>query len=641
MHQWQTDLQVWHTTLTNFRDPKKRAALRARTKNGLAWKKQKQDDKQKQNASLEKDSTPIGSDKSNLAKDSSEDAKKEHGANLNAAKSLDAEQSEKHLSGKADEDKTAQPNGGTKENSGAVESQNVAPIAEDDKAKEDKGTADAKVEETVKDEKVEVKDEKMDETVKDEKVEEKPVDDKAEGQTTVDKADEKAVGEKVDATESPPQADDSTKNESTEKTSEKSADVDMKNREEDLQKEDEVDLLQKLTDDLLQAEKDVFLAPDVCNIRDGKPLFSSFSFEDWALLSLRFEIHLMIHSFRKDSKKNPDINPLQIAICYNMYFKKVLNPINYGMRDMDEVLAMIDDTVVASSEAVDSQLTDSLHSNDIFVRLTEEGRRVRQRRIDGGDQAAVLKFVNQRPDVPAVGSVPPPPPPRLGMPMFGPPGNPLAGSQGFMNNPGKGNAVIAGVGLQTVGRGPAKGNNVNPLMPPPCMGGGKGDGLNACGKGYMSKGGDAMGGFGKGGCSGSGCKGMPGPPQAPWVHAVGNYGKDACGKGGWGCDPMAGCGKGGCGMGCNMGGGLNDVGKGAWKGGMDGMMPMGCPAPQKGMDQMMYGKGFDKGCDGGFGKGKPMPGFDKGFEKGARASPYPQQSAPQPWIMKGGGAPAW
>merc|ERR1712224_705168 len=32
----------------------------------------------------------------------------------------------------------------------------------------------------------------------------------------------------------------------------------------------------------------------------GEPLFSKFEMEDWALLNLRFEVHLLIHAFTHD-----------------------------------------------------------------------------------------------------------------------------------------------------------------------------------------------------------------------------------------------------------------------------------------------------------------------------------------------------
>merc|ERR1711874_184360 len=39
------------------------------------------------------------------------------------------------------------------------------------------------------------------------------------------------------------------------------------------------------------------------------------------------------------------------------------------------------------------QLSDDVESLDIFIKLTEESRRERQRRIDAGDETARLKFV--------------------------------------------------------------------------------------------------------------------------------------------------------------------------------------------------------------------------------------------------------
>eukprot|EP00913_Durusdinium_trenchii_P029511 g27663.t1 len=49
---------------------------------------------------------------------------------------------------------------------------------------------------------------------------------------------------------------------------------------------------------------DVFGVEDVTDV-GGEPLFAAFTFEDWTLMSLRYELHLMAHAFSKDST-DPD-----------------------------------------------------------------------------------------------------------------------------------------------------------------------------------------------------------------------------------------------------------------------------------------------------------------------------------------------
>merc|ERR1711972_1266610 len=45
---------------------------------------------------------------------------------------------------------------------------------------------------------------------------------------------------------------------------------------------------------------DVMAVEDVLDIGNGQPLFSEFVYEDWTLLSLRYEIHLLLQAFKKD-----------------------------------------------------------------------------------------------------------------------------------------------------------------------------------------------------------------------------------------------------------------------------------------------------------------------------------------------------
>lgn len=151
------------------------------------------------------------------------------------------------------------------------------------------------------------------------------------------------------------------------------------------------DPVRTLEEQLLREASLVFDAPDICNIGDAEPLFSNFAFEDWAMMALRFEIHLLVHAFMRDSKVG-SLATEQLAFYYNKYYNKMLTPSSYGVRGLYEVLHLIDDTVVSVDRVLESQLTDELHSNDIFVRLAEENRQVRQRRIDLGDKSAILRL---------------------------------------------------------------------------------------------------------------------------------------------------------------------------------------------------------------------------------------------------------
>eukprot|EP00931_Biecheleriopsis_adriatica_P023799 TRINITY_DN1495_c0_g1_i1.p1 TRINITY_DN1495_c0_g1~~TRINITY_DN1495_c0_g1_i1.p1 ORF type:complete len:912 (-),score=269.55 TRINITY_DN1495_c0_g1_i1:83-2509(-) len=163
------------------------------------------------------------------------------------------------------------------------------------------------------------------------------------------------------------------------------------------------DYLAELEQELENNDSDVFDIEDVCDIGHGEPVFAAFAFEDWALLSLRFELHLLAHAFKHDcgDPERAGIYPDHLLFYYNKYFKKGLNPRNYGVADIPTMLDMIKDTVlICDPSIVESQVSADLETNDIFVKLTEESRRDRQRRVDAGDDTAVLRFIN-RPATPA------------------------------------------------------------------------------------------------------------------------------------------------------------------------------------------------------------------------------------------------
>lgn len=283
-------------------------------------------------------------------------------------------------------------------------------------------------------------------------------------------------------------------------TSEKSEDKEnskMSSAQEDV----DMDPLELLEEELLaeEAESDALTVENVMDLGDGEPLFSAFTWEDWALLALRFELHLLLHAFQRDAKRDaaaPGITPEQVGLCYHKYYGKELKPRNFGSAKMDDVFALIEDTIAivqapskkeqrekgeikatdgadsnsakAGDEAVssgtaaantgndaagngqkqsddkpggtaasgaadniksqndqeakssssttgtgaghagtvvdavgetptqasmESQVAAEVHSNDIFLRLTEHSRRIRQRRLDAGDEGARLQFV--------------------------------------------------------------------------------------------------------------------------------------------------------------------------------------------------------------------------------------------------------
>lgn len=142
-------------------------------------------------------------------------------------------------------------------------------------------------------------------------------------------------------------------------------------------------------------ELDVFAVEDVTDVGNGEPLFGNFVPEDWALLSLRYELHLLMHAFRKDldDPERPGFTEAHAAFYFNKYFKKPLAPQTFGMSDLKGLQDLIKDVfgVGAKNSLLESKLAEETPAEN-FVKLTEDHRRERQRRLDAGDETAKINF---------------------------------------------------------------------------------------------------------------------------------------------------------------------------------------------------------------------------------------------------------
>eukprot|EP00439_Symbiodinium_sp_Y106_P067995 s874_g11.t1 len=145
------------------------------------------------------------------------------------------------------------------------------------------------------------------------------------------------------------------------------------------------------------ASLDPFAVEDVADLGNGEPLFAEFTFEDWMLLSLRFELHLLCHAFRHDldDPDRPSFKENHFSFYYQKYYKRGFNLKSFGVESTEGLISLIKDTVeLTPSGSLETQLSNDTPL-DNFVRLTEDARRDRQLRIDSGDELAYLKF--QRP----------------------------------------------------------------------------------------------------------------------------------------------------------------------------------------------------------------------------------------------------
>jgi|Transcript_41718 hypothetical protein len=141
---------------------------------------------------------------------------------------------------------------------------------------------------------------------------------------------------------------------------------------------------------------DVFGVEDVCDIGGSMPLFKDFNFEDFAMMSLRAELHLMALSFSKDveDEDRSGMHVDHLQFYYEKYFSgKKLSFQAFGVTSAAELIALIGDTIYieAKNNVVESLIPD-LETFAVFIKLTEEARRVRALALEMGDESAKLKI---------------------------------------------------------------------------------------------------------------------------------------------------------------------------------------------------------------------------------------------------------
>jgi hypothetical protein len=165
--------------------------------------------------------------------------------------------------------------------------------------------------------------------------------------------------------------------------------VEEEEEEEPEEPEEEEEVVDIETIDVFGVE-DLF---DVGGTPIKQPIFMNFGFEDWSLMTLRFELHLLIHSFSKDvkDKERAFIHEDNIAYYYQRYFRKGLNTAFFGVKTIKELLAFLSDTIMINNRKIlETFLPADLETLNVFVLLAEESRRDRQRRADMGEEGAKL-----------------------------------------------------------------------------------------------------------------------------------------------------------------------------------------------------------------------------------------------------------
>eukprot|EP00927_Polykrikos_kofoidii_P038964 TRINITY_DN333_c0_g1_i3.p1 TRINITY_DN333_c0_g1~~TRINITY_DN333_c0_g1_i3.p1 ORF type:complete len:1000 (+),score=252.66 TRINITY_DN333_c0_g1_i3:111-3110(+) len=143
---------------------------------------------------------------------------------------------------------------------------------------------------------------------------------------------------------------------------------------------------------------DIFSVTDVCDVGNGVPLFKDFTYDDWILLQLRSELYLLVHAYVKDTEDAEIIGfpEKHFDFYYQKYFNRNLQPASFGVEKLADLLNFAKDTIKIneSTNMFEAVLTEEADNLDPFVKLVEEFRRERQRRIDAGDETAKLKFAS-------------------------------------------------------------------------------------------------------------------------------------------------------------------------------------------------------------------------------------------------------
>lgn len=146
---------------------------------------------------------------------------------------------------------------------------------------------------------------------------------------------------------------------------------------------------------------DAFSCEDITDVGNKVPLFRDFHFEDFAMMTLRFEIHLLVHAFSQDSKDEDrkNIHVDHLAFYYQKYYGKQLNFNSYGVNTVAELLALINDCIVVTTKScLESLVPAELESNAVFAKITEAARRHRLLQVDMGEESARLKVKSDKKD---------------------------------------------------------------------------------------------------------------------------------------------------------------------------------------------------------------------------------------------------
>lgn len=133
---------------------------------------------------------------------------------------------------------------------------------------------------------------------------------------------------------------------------------------------------------------------DILDLGNGEPLFSKFSYEDWCILSLAYELHLCVHNFRMalDDDDRPSFAEKDLAFYYHKHYGTNFSTKSYSAESFDGLKTYLKDIIRINKQGQLETLLEDDAEHDYFVKMIEDQRRERDRRIDAGDETARISF---------------------------------------------------------------------------------------------------------------------------------------------------------------------------------------------------------------------------------------------------------
>merc|ERR1711937_1073162 len=97
-----------------------------------------------------------------------------------------------------------------------------------------------------------------------------------------------------------------------------------------------------------EPEPDIWECSDIQDADGkGRPLYALFQNEDWALVILRYDLHLLVHAWEVDvnDDERPGILEEHLNFYYNKYYKRTFNTTYFGCKTLEELLDLIKGTL--------------------------------------------------------------------------------------------------------------------------------------------------------------------------------------------------------------------------------------------------------------------------------------------------------